>query len=203
VILLAYLKLKLRLRIAGFNAEFFPFDWRLSLSDLGAVLADAIRKDPAPELSLVAHSMGGLVARATLKSAGKKVSRLIMLWTPNYGSFAPVQVLRGVYDVVKKVAAVDLGRGHDAEMLSGQVFNTFPGLYQMLPSPAKFSAPDLYKAKTWPTKGPQPLGSILSGVKPVVDKLAPADSRFYLRSLRGTCVLRSQSAGGCGSAMRQ
>jgi len=124
VILLAYLKLKLRLRIAGFNAEFFPFDWRLSLSDLGAVLADAIRKDPAPELSLVAHSMGGLVARGALKSAGKKVSRLIMLGTPNYGSFAPVQVLRSVYDVVKKVAAVDLGRGHDAEMLSGHAFNT-------------------------------------------------------------------------------
>src|SRR4051794_11070737 len=35
VILLAYLKLKLRLKIAGFDADFFPYDWRHSLKDLG------------------------------------------------------------------------------------------------------------------------------------------------------------------------
>ena len=180
VIQLAYLKLKLRLKIAGFNADYFPFDWRLSLDDLGGQLAAFIRQDPATEVSLVVHSMGGLVARAALKAVGKKVTKLIMLGTPNYGSFAPVEVLRGVYDVVKKVAFVDAIPGHDAQMLAGQVFNTFPGLYQMLPAPEKFTTLDLYKAKTWPKSGPQPVASILTGVKPVIDKLAPADARFYL-----------------------
>ena len=126
---------------------------------------------------LVAHSMGGLVARAALASAGGKITRLVMLGTPNYGSFAPVQVFRGTYDVVQKVATLDLR--HNAEQLSN-VFNTFPGLYEMLPSPEKFTAVDLYDTASWPKKGPQPRPRLLSAVKPVLDKLAPADSRFFL-----------------------
>src|SRR5438034_9288565 len=98
-ILLAYLKLKLRLKIRGFDADFFPYDWRRSLEDLGADLANKIRQEPASQVSLVAHSMGGLVARMALPEAGEKVTRLIMLGTPNYGSFAPVQVIRATYDV--------------------------------------------------------------------------------------------------------
>ena len=177
-LLLAYLKLKLRLRINGFDADFFPYDWRRSLEDLGADLANKIRQEPASQVSLVAHSMGGLVARMALPEAGEKVTRLIMLGTPNYGSFAPVQVIRATYDVVQKIAKLDLR--HSAEELSGEVFNTFPGLYQMLPSPEKFSAIDLYKADAWPAEGPQPRADLLGKVKAVVDRLAPADSRFFL-----------------------
>lgn len=178
VILLAYLKLKLRLKIAGFNADFFPFDWRRGLSDLGTALANAIRQDPASQVSLVAHSMGGLVARAGLPAAGQKVARLVMLGTPNYGSFAPAQVIRGTFDVVQKISKVDLR--HTAEELCNQVFNTFPGLYEMLPSPEKFSAINLYDASMWPQTGPQPRPNLLAAAKPALDRLAPADSRFYL-----------------------
>jgi pimeloyl-ACP methyl ester carboxylesterase len=178
VILLAYLKLKLKLRIAGFDADFFAYDWRLSLADLGKALADAIRQDSAKQLSLVAHSMGGLVARAALPSTGQKVAKLIMLGTPNYGSFAPVQVLRGTYDVVQKILKVD--RTHTPEQLCGQVFNTFPGLYEMLPSPDKFNAVDLYKMDQWPRTGPAPRAERLAAVKPVIQRLAPADERFYI-----------------------
>jgi CHAT domain-containing protein/pimeloyl-ACP methyl ester carboxylesterase len=177
VILLAYLKLKLRLKTAGFNADFFPFDWRRSLSEIAANLANAIEQDPAVQVSLVAHSIGGLAARMALRSAGAKVVRLIMLGTPNYGSFAPVQVIRATYDVIHKVAALD--RRHTAEQLS-EVFNTFPGLYEMLPAPEKFSAVDLYVAGSWPHRGPQPRADLLSKVKSVRNDLAPADSRFFL-----------------------
>ncbi|MFL5309071.1 MAG: lipase family alpha/beta hydrolase, partial [Myxococcales bacterium] len=178
VVLLAYLKLKLRLKIAGFDADFFPYDWRRSLKETGTSLADAIRKDPANQVSLVVHSMGGLVARAALPATGDKVSRLVMLGTPNYGSFAPAQVIRGTYDVVQKVAAVDLK--HDAAELCTLVFNTFPGLYEMLPAPDKFADVNLYDSAGWPPTGPKPRPGLLSGVKPVVDALAPADARFFL-----------------------
>src|SRR5262245_31818657 len=53
VILLAYLKLKLRLKIAGFDADFFHYDWRRSLAELGTTLADAIKKESS-EVMLVA-----------------------------------------------------------------------------------------------------------------------------------------------------
>ncbi len=181
VILLTYLKLKLLLRIAGFDADFFAYDWRRSLSDLGASLAEAIRQDPASQLSLVAHSMGGLVARAALADSAEvrqKLHQLIMLGTPNYGSFAPAQVIRATYDVVQKIAKLD--QFHSADQLSNQVFNTFPGLYEMLPSPDKFTAVNLYKAGSWPKTGPKPQSKLLLGVKPVIDRLAPADSRFFL-----------------------
>ena len=178
VVLLAYLKLKLRLKIAGFDADFFPYDWRRSLKEAGAKLADAIRKDAAAQVSLVVHSMGGLVARAALAAAGDKVSRLVMLGTPNYGSFAPAQVIRGTYDVVQKVAAADLK--HNAAELCDLVFNTFPGLYEMLPAPEKFGAVDLYDLSAWPQSGPKPRANLLSSVKPVIDALAPADNRFFL-----------------------
>jgi pimeloyl-ACP methyl ester carboxylesterase len=178
VILLAYLKLKLRLKISGFDADFFPFDWRLSIADAGKLLAAAIKAEAAAQVYLVAHSMGGLVARAALPAAGKKVARLIMMGTPNYGSFAPAQVIRGAYDVVQKIASLD--QKNSAETLCGEVFNTFPGLYEMLPSPEKFSALNLYKVDAWPVTRARPRANLLAAVKPVIDRLAKADSRFYL-----------------------
>ena len=33
--------------MAGFDADFFPFDWRTSIPDLGAELADRIRQETA------------------------------------------------------------------------------------------------------------------------------------------------------------
>ncbi len=177
VILFAYLKLKLRLKIAGFDADFFPYDWRMPLTDAGKKLADALKSADKP-VSLVAHSMGGLVARAALRSASDKAARLIMLGTPNYGSFAPVQALRGTYDVVQKICKLD--RRHTPEQLAGDVFSTFPGLYQMLPSPEKFTSVNLYDPNSWPKKGPQPSAGLLSGVSSAISQLAPADSRFYL-----------------------
>src|SRR5437773_2949358 len=50
----------------------------------------------------------------------------------------------------------------------------------MLPAAEKFSAIDLYKPDRWPTKGPQPRADLLGKVTAVVDRLAPADSRFFL-----------------------
>src|SRR5205814_9945477 len=94
-ILFAYLKLKLRLKIRGFDADFFPYDWRRSLKDLGVDLANKVQQEPASQVSLVAHSMGGLVARMAMTIAGAKVARLIMLGTANYGSVAPVAAVGG------------------------------------------------------------------------------------------------------------
>ena len=63
VMLFAYLALKLRLRAKGHAAEFFPYDWRLSLDELGRRLAAELGRD-GRRTHLVCHSMGGLVARA-------------------------------------------------------------------------------------------------------------------------------------------
>ena len=177
VILFAYLRLKLKLKIAGFDADFHAFDWRNSVSDSGKELADRIKSEGRP-VELVAHSMGGLVARAALTRDLKNVGKVIMLGTPNYGSFAPVQVLRGTYDTVAGIAKLDLL--HSAVELVNRCFNTFPGLYEMLPSPEKFTGTDLFSTSAWPGTDPHPLTDLLNAAKNVQSRMITGDSRFYL-----------------------
>src|SRR5262249_15312298 len=175
---LVYTFLKLRLRIDGYDADYHHYDWRLSIDDLGAEFVKRLKGETTGEVYLVAHSMGGLVARSAIAQNAPKIKQLIMLGTPNHGSFVPVQAIRAVYSVVKQVAALDTH--HDAEELSSQVFTTFPGLYQMLPTPDQFSSVDLYDAANWPQHGPQPKQPLLKKVRAVQDSLASADERFFL-----------------------
>ncbi len=183
VILLYYLKLKLRLRAAGIDADYHAYDWRLSLDTLGSGLANRIRTDPELHgVSLVCHSMGGLVARAAVATLGTahnaKIARVVMLGTPNFGSFAAVQTMRGVSDTVRKLAFLDLR--HDADELVSEVLAPMPGFCQLLPSPERYTAIDLFDPKQWPASGPQPAPAVLRQVPKVLAKLAPADDRFYL-----------------------
>src|SRR5262249_14539574 len=93
---------------------------------------------------LVAHSMGGLVARQFIAShparwasmwdnagAGALGGRLIMLGTPNLGSFAIPLLYNGLNSLVNKMAIVDVKHNSD-DLL--QTAKTFVGTYQMLPS---------------------------------------------------------------------
>ena len=173
VILLAYLKLQLRLRIAGFDAGFHAFDWRKDIAEQGKLLARRILDEPATTVHLVAHSMGGLVARAALndKGAAPKVGRLVMLGTPNFGSFVPIQALRGTYSIVAVVAKLE--RAPSPLDLAKRVFRTFPGLHQMLPSPRHFNDVDLFEdAAFWRGTGGNP--ELTKGVPAFQDSLSPA-----------------------------
>ncbi len=181
VLLLAYLKLKLRLRIAGFDADFHPYDWRRGIDELGRELMERIQQDPAHQVHVVAHSMGGLVTRAGLAAApaaAAKLGRFVMLGTPNFGSFVPVQVLRGTYPVLSAVALLDVK--HDPEELSRKLFFTLPSLHQMLPSPQRFGTLDLYDPGVWPADRPGPNPALLSKAVKTQDAWAAADERFHL-----------------------
>ena len=62
------------------------------------------------------------------------MQRVLLLGTPNSGSFAAVQALRGTYAVVRKVARLDARAS--AETLTSEVFSSFPSLYDLLPGGA-------------------------------------------------------------------
>jgi pimeloyl-ACP methyl ester carboxylesterase len=176
VLLFSYAKLKLQLQIAGCDVSLYSYDWRLGLDELGARLAQAIEKD-GRRVILVAHSMGGLVARAAARILPKRLLRkLVMLGTPNQGSFAPVQALRGTYPFVRRMSTLD--RKHSAEYLTQHVFCTFPGLYHMLPPPQRLAAMDLFDACCWPPDGPIPNAQLLGQVAAIRAGLAPVDSRM-------------------------
>lgn len=130
----------------NWDARAFWFDWRKDLNiaaDELAVKIDGWFGDDTP-VHIVAHSMGGLVARTFIKrhgarwkkmwdrrSKGKTGGRLIMMGTPNHGSFAIPQAITGIEKMVGLLDKAD--RFHSrAELL--EIFNSFVGTYQMLPS---------------------------------------------------------------------
>lgn len=181
VILLSYLSLKYRLRLAGFDADFWPYDWRQSLPGLGKALAKLIDAE-GRKVQIVAHSMGGLVARAALATVGANLSRIVMLGTPNFGSLAPVQAFRGVGDVVSKLAWLD--RDHDAEQLA-DIFGTFSGLIEMIPAAGRSSS-DLSVPANWPTTGKRPSDAALAAAKAVQDKLPQSKAGVDIVMIAGT-----------------
>lgn len=122
----------------------FVYDWRLSIADaaqkfgvkLDKALQDArSRRKP---LRIIAHSMGGLVARlalttrwATFKSIPG--SRLLQLGTPNNGSHSIAAVLLGRDDFVQSIERW-LDWKHDMREFL-EIVAQFPGVLELLPWP--------------------------------------------------------------------
>jgi pimeloyl-ACP methyl ester carboxylesterase len=172
----SYLALQLRLRAAGFGVVMHEYDWRLDLRELARALAARLRAEPAPEVAVVAHSMGGLIARAALAlPGGERVRHVLMLGVPQRGSFGAAQAIRGTYPVVRRLAALD--RLHDAEFLAQQVFATFPSIHQLLPVPGLGSAPDLWTLDNWPVSGPRPDAQLLDAARAFAAALPEPDAR--------------------------
>jgi pimeloyl-ACP methyl ester carboxylesterase len=177
VVLYSYLRLKLNLRASGFAPLLYDYDWRLGVDELGAALAERIRSEPSDRIMIVAHSMGGLVSRAALAHSGMtNVERVVLLGTPNFGSFAPLQALRGTYAVVRKIASL-VAKG-TPEMLARRIFNTFPSLYHMLPGAQHSGSVDLFDPMEWPRSGPRPDRKLLHSAREVRSKLVQADERI-------------------------
>ena len=137
-ILLRYYGKQLVSLARDWNVRPFYFDWR---SDIRTT-AQALRQNldawfgPDGQAHLVAHSMGGLVARCFAAMYPDRwrtlAGRLVMLGTPNYGSFAIPRLLFGNNSVLHLIDRLDLHHSLD-DLL--RVAATFPSTYQMLPSP--------------------------------------------------------------------
>ena len=156
-IALAYSDL-IRFLSASHEVVPFPYDWRLSLrteatrlrDTLSTLLAKAEQQNQP--VSILAHSMGGLLARvfiaeheATWQRLIKhRDARLIMLGTPNVGSHAICSVLTGREPLVQGLAAVDMK--HSAKQVV-DIVKRFPGLLEMLPTYQ--SDLDFFAYSTW------------------------------------------------------
>lgn len=134
----------------------FPYDWRRSLLDesrrFGGVVQARLQSLTASlPVHIVAHSMGGLLARAMIAQCDRvwqqlKASqgRLVMLGTPNGGSHTISQVLLGREAVLRNLARLDFA--HDRrEVLD--VVRRFRGLLELLPAPTRDE--DYFRLKTW------------------------------------------------------
>jgi CHAT domain-containing protein len=120
----------------------FSFDWRRPIEEEAVRLADVIdqavsaRDASRQPVRLLAHSMGGLVAR-TVQLERPAIwqrwlehpdARLLMLGTPNGGSFAPMQVLSGDDSMGNALAGFGLPfQDHKARTLMAAM----PGFMQL------------------------------------------------------------------------
>jgi len=196
----------------------FPYDWRQDLFKTTDALADAIdtaHREGASRISLVAHSMGGLIARLLLEDLKwrdrpwfKAIDQFIAIATPHLG--APLALGR--------VLGVDSALG-----ISGEDFawlasrEEFPSAYQLLPPPGEevcwnqsddsLASIDIYAA------GPERLGlnaALLSRAKALHKVLAanstPPGVRYFYFAATGhrtaTRVNVFQSGAGAIDASR-
>lgn len=141
------------------NIEPFAYDWRkdidLASDSLAAFIKEKFGTEP---VHFVAHSSGGLVVRNFIRRHKTKWmglrgedglgGRLIMLGTPNYGSFNIPQVFTGVESLVVLLARADLA--HDLGQIL-DIVNTFIGCYLLLPSRSRIpdSMKGIYERDTW------------------------------------------------------
>jgi pimeloyl-ACP methyl ester carboxylesterase len=140
----------------------FPYDWRRDIDGSAAALAEDVRRWAGGEpVHLIAHSMGGLVARRFIQKFPEvwatmqdpqgqgRGGRLIMMGTPNRGSLASAMALTGEEGIVQKLDLLDVH--HDKRELQ-EILNTFLGTYQILPTPLMDLGDDhkkLFQAGTW------------------------------------------------------
>jgi hypothetical protein len=120
----------------------FAYDWRRPIEDEARRLAKAVdaalgaREASGQPVRIVAHSMGGLVARTMQlekpdvwdRMMAKPGARVLMLGTPNGGSWAPMQVLSGDDTFGNMLVAFGAPfKDHDAR----QMMAAMPGFLQL------------------------------------------------------------------------
>lgn len=116
----------------------FPYDWRIDLFDIAESLSVALNEAVqagASKISLVAHSMGGLICRLLLEQTRyhaqpwfEHVDQLIAIATPHLG--APLALGR----VLGRDSAMGIS-GEDFREFSNN--EAFPSAYQLLPAPGE------------------------------------------------------------------
>ena len=124
----------------SFHVIPFPFDWRLSITESAVALGQHVSKvlgDTSQPVSFLAHSMGGLVVRQMIALQPEvwgqitdRHGRLVMLGTPNQGSFSVIRTLMGENWLIKLLSLMDV-RNSEKDIL--KIIANYNGLLEMLP----------------------------------------------------------------------
>lgn len=136
----------------------FVYDWRLSIKDAAArfenELVNAMKeaKDRNKPLRIVAHSMGGLVARLALKNHWAEFksipnSRLVQFGTPNMGSHSIALVLMGRDGFIQKIERWADLKNNMKEFLD--TVRDYPGVLELLPWPEASEGIDYFDVQNW------------------------------------------------------
>lgn len=134
----------------------FPFDWRIApeveAGRLARAIEETLRNAGGQPVRILAHSMGGLIARAMIAlhpDTWRKMidahpgARFVMLGTPNGGSHAITELLVGQSETLRKLALLDFDHSR-LQLL--EIIVRFPGVLAMLPN---HGGDDWFDRATW------------------------------------------------------
>lgn len=124
----------------GYEVTVMPYDWRHSTKTAAKELDDLLGEllDAGRLVSIVSHSMGGLVTRAWKNNypanwqrfKEKENARWIMLGTPWRGSHMAMEIFTGISSRVSQLAFFDM---LNSKRRLTEVVVEYPGLYELLP----------------------------------------------------------------------
>ena len=168
----SYLPLQLRLRAAGYRVV----DARLRLAHEPARCwrrhcpcgCAPIRR---PAVSIVAHSMGGLIARGAMRLPGfERVRRFITLGVPHAVHLAPC---RRFAAPIRWSGAWPRSIGTTTPSCWRRACSApFPSIHQLLPARQLEPGADLFEIGHWPHSGPQPDPELLRDARAFVGDAA-------------------------------
>lgn len=176
----------------------FGYDWRRDVVESARRLHDVLealaerRGDPEARFNLVAHSMGGLVARYYLRygtaepdddapvtwAGARRIRHLLLVATPNAGSIPALDTLLNGTRV-----------GFSSTTLSAAVVAAMPSMYQLLPpcgAGALMNAQgepiddDLHAPETWERHRWGPFGRHRRARDPEASALDPEAHRAFV-----------------------
>jgi CHAT domain-containing protein len=132
----------------------FAYDWRRSIREAAKALADEVTRALArteQAVRIVAHGSGGLVVRQMIhehaeiwaRMGQRSGARVILIGTPNRGTYETVETLLGVGTTIRQLQLIDPGLGPQ-RLLAG--FARWPGVLELLPSGGGL---DFFDRETW------------------------------------------------------
>ena len=129
----------LRVLDASWHVLAFAYDWRRSVFETAERLEAAVAIFGGEPFHIVAHSMGGLVARLLLAKHPdiQRGGKLVMIATPNHGSWLAVQALTIDLAAAAFFAAFRVAVSPALAMATAR---TWPSVYQLLPCPFQDAA---------------------------------------------------------------
>jgi pimeloyl-ACP methyl ester carboxylesterase len=137
----------------GYTIRPWGYDWRIRIEQSGTALGLAIASEVRPTdppCSIVAHSMGGLVARIAWRTLGRLglqslVRRIVTLGTPHQGSYVAFRALAGQDQATIALSLASFAGFAFSSLARNpikgiytipglcSIMGSWPGLYELLP----------------------------------------------------------------------
>jgi pimeloyl-ACP methyl ester carboxylesterase len=121
--------------VEGIDLFVFPYDWRMKVSDTSLLLdqkiIDVLDQTGSTKVNIIAHSMGGLVAKKYVADSGsEKINNLIFVGTPHFGAPKAFKALMYGDNMGFQKIGLDILNPQRMKVIS----QNMPAAYDLIPS---------------------------------------------------------------------